>query len=204
MFINFSKREISFKVVYYGAGLSGKTTSLQKLYASIKPEMKGELVQLATDTQRTLYFDFFPFTLITKGYSVNFHIYSTPGHVLYRTARRLILKGADGIIFVADSARDRLEANITALEELYEDLNELQLTEIPIVFQFNKQDLKGDKLSEEELKKALNCQGHSVVPSCAISGQGVAGAFKQLAKRLVEGLVYRRKANKREFLGIAS
>jgi small GTP-binding protein len=204
MFINFSKREISFKIVYYGAGLSGKTTSLQKLYASVKKGLRGELVQLATDTQRTLYFDFFPFTLTTKGYKINFHVYSTPGHVLYRQARKLILKGTDGVIFVADCARDRLEANIVALEELHEDLR-VQLTDIPIVFQFNKQDLKEDKLSEEELRRALNCQGHCVVPTCAISGQGVASAFKQLAKTLIKKLAYQRKINRQDrLLSIAS
>lgn len=142
--INFSAREINFKIVYYGPGLSGKTTNLKKIYEKVPAHSKGEMVSLATEDERTLFFDFLPLDLgSVNGFKTRFHLYTVPGQVFYNSSRKLILRGVDGIVFVADSAPDRLRANAESLRNLRENLQEyhLQLDELPLVIQANKRDL---------------------------------------------------------------
>src|SRR5690625_5001643 len=142
--INFAAREINFKIVYYGPGLSGKTTNLKQIYDQVPGESKGEMVNLATEDERTLFFDFLPLDLgKVNGFTTRFHLYTVPGQVFYNTSRKIILRGVDGIVFVADSAPNRLRANAESLRNLRENLAEhnLQLADIPYVIQINKRDL---------------------------------------------------------------
>ena len=143
-FLNYSTREINFKVVYYGPGLSGKTTNIKSIYNKIKGDSKGKLVSLATETERTLFFDFFPMDLGSiKGYQVKFHLYTVPGQIYYSSSRKLILKGVDGVVFVADSQRERFEANIESISDMLENLNDYNVNfeTLPYVLQLNKRDL---------------------------------------------------------------
>ena len=143
-FVNYTTKEINCKILYYGPGLSGKTTNLQYIYHRTSPVSKGKLISLATNTERTLFFDFLPLALGTiRDFRVRFHLYTVPGQVFYDASRRLILKGADGVIFVADSQVQRMESNLEALSNLEEHLNNQGdfLKKIPFVFQFNKRDL---------------------------------------------------------------
>src|SRR5881392_1882986 len=139
-FINYAAREINCKIVYYGPGLCGKTTNLQWIYDKTNPQAKGKLISLATETDRTLFFDFLPLDLGTvRGFKTRFHLYTVPGQVFYEASRKLILKGADGVVFVADSQEERLDANFETMENLMEQLKEhnLNFTTIPYVLQLN-------------------------------------------------------------------
>ncbi len=159
--INFSAREINFKVVYYGPGLSGKTTNLKKIYEQVPPGAKGELVSLATEDERTLFFDFLPLDLgQVNGFKTRFHLYTVPGQVFYNSSRKLILRGVDGVVFVADSAPNRLRANAESLRNLRENMAEynLHLGDIPYVVQINKRDLP-DAVPAEMIKKILDPKG---------------------------------------------
>src|SRR5437764_8311298 len=143
-FINYASREINCKIVYYGPGLCGKTTNLQHIYDSTSAQAKGKLISLATETERTLFFDFMPLELGTvRGFKTRFHLYTVPGQVFYEASRKLILKGADGVVFVADSQEERLDANFETMENLQEHLREhnLNFATIPYVLQLNKRDL---------------------------------------------------------------
>src|SRR5258705_9958099 len=143
-FINYAYREINCKIVYYGPGLCGKTTNLQHIFESTAPQSRGKLVSLATETDRTLFFDFMPLELGTiRGFKTRFHLYTVPGQVFYDASRRLILKGADGVVFVADSQESRLEANIESLQNMQDALKQhgLDIATIPYVLQLNKRDL---------------------------------------------------------------
>src|SRR5512139_3675872 len=143
-FINYSSREINCKIVYYGPGLCGKTTNLQYIYRKTNPEIRGKMISLATETERTLFFDFLPLALGTiRGFKVKFHLYTVPGQVYYNASRKLILKGVDGVVFVADSQLERMEANIEAMQNLYDNLAQhgYDLTALPFVIQYNKRDL---------------------------------------------------------------
>src|SRR3954447_4796172 len=143
-FINYSSREINCKLVYYGPGLCGKTTNLQYIYAKTSPEAKGKMISLATETERTLFFDFLPLSLgEIRGFKPRFHLYTVPGQVFYDASRKLILKGVDGVVFVADSQIERMDANLEALDNLQENLQEhgYDLGKIPYVLQLNKRDL---------------------------------------------------------------
>ena len=143
-FINYSSREINCKIVYYGPGLCGKTTNLQYIYAKTSPEAKGKMISLATETERTLFFDFLPLSLgEIRGFKTRFHLYTVPGQVFYDASRKLILKGVDGVVFVADSQIERMEANIESLENLRTNLAEqgYNLDKLPYVIQYNKRDL---------------------------------------------------------------
>ena len=142
--INYASREINCKIVYYGSGLGGKTTNLEHVYGKVQPDTRGKLISLATETERTLFFDFLPVDLGTiRGFKTRFHLYTVPGQVYYNASRKLILKGVDGIVFVADSQVERMEANQEAMQNLYDNMAEYgyDLTKMPFVIQYNKRDL---------------------------------------------------------------
>jgi signal recognition particle receptor subunit beta len=184
-FINYSAREINCKLVYYGPGLCGKTTNLKVIYEKTAEGAKGKMISLATETERTLFFDFLPLALgEIRGFKTRFHLYTVPGQVFYDASRKLILKGVDGVVFVADSQEERFEANLESLENLQQNLREqgLELSKIPWVLQYNKRDLP-NAVSVEEMRKALNPTGE--IPefeAAAMSGKGVFETLKALAK----------------------
>src|SRR4026207_396157 len=156
--INYASREINCKIVYYGPGLGGKTTNLEHVYGKVKPDTRGKLISLATETERTLFFDFLPVDLGTiRGFKTRFHLYTVPGQVYYNASRKLILKGVDGIVFVADSQIERMEANVESMQNLYDNMAEYgyDLTKIPFVVQYNKRDLP-NAAPIEELQENLN------------------------------------------------
>src|SRR5512135_2587556 len=157
-FINYSSREINCKIVYYGPGLCGKTTNLQYIYNKTSPSAKGKMISLATETERTLFFDFFPLSLgEIRGFKTRFHLYTVPGQVFYDASRKLILKGVDGVVFVGDSQIERMEANQEAMQNLYDNMAEYgyDLTTMPFVIQYNKRDLPNAS-PIRELQAALN------------------------------------------------
>jgi hypothetical protein len=156
--INYASREINCKLVYYGPGLGGKTTNLEYIYEKVAPTAKGKLISLATETERTLFFDFLPVDLGTiRGFKTRFHLYTVPGQVYYNASRRLILKGVDGVIFVADSQIERTEANLESMQNLYDNMVQhgYDLTRMPFVIQYNKRDLP-NAAPIAELQEALN------------------------------------------------
>ena len=189
-FINFPAREINCKLVYYGPGLGGKTANLQWIYEHTGTNQKGKMVSLATETDRTLFFDFLPLDLGTvRGFKTRFHLYTVPGQVFYEASRRLILKGADGVVFVADSQEERLDANLETLDNLREHLQDhnLDFATIPYVLQLNKRDLP-NILSVDELKKQLQVKGEPTLEGVAITGQGVFDTLKEVAKLVLAEL----------------
>src|ERR1700739_1535574 len=189
-FINFPAREINCKLVYYGPGLGGKTANLQWVYDHTGQNQKGKMVSLATETDRTLFFDFLPLDLGTvRGFKTRFHLYTVPGQVFYEASRKLILKGADGVVFVADSQEERLDANFETLENLQEHLKEhnLNFGTIPYVLQLNKRDLP-NAMSVDELKKQLQKKGEPIIEGVAINGTGVFETLKELAKMVLAEL----------------
>ena len=189
-FINFPAREINCKLVYYGPGLGGKTANLQWVYDHTTSNQKGKMVSLATETDRTLFFDFLPLDLgSVRGFRTRFHLYTVPGQVFYEASRRLILKGADGVVFVADSQEERLDANLETLDNLREHLKDhnLDFETIPYVLQLNKRDLP-NILSVEELKKQLNVKSEPAVEAVAVTGQGVFDTLKEVAKLVLADL----------------
>jgi signal recognition particle receptor subunit beta len=188
--INYSSREINCKIVYYGPGLGGKTTNIQYVYDKVAPETKGKLVTLATEMDRTLFFDFLPLELGTvKGFKTRFHLYTVPGQVYYNASRKLILRGVDGIVFVADSQETRFDANIESLYNLHENLTEhrLDLTKIPFVMQYNKRDLP-DAVPVAELEEELNPEGYASFVAVAVKGIGVFDTLKAVAKKVLHNL----------------
>ncbi|HPR64246.1 MAG TPA: GTPase domain-containing protein [Thermoanaerobaculia bacterium] len=183
-FINYSAREINVKLVYYGPGLCGKTTNLQWVYNKTAPDAKGKLISLATETDRTLFFDFLPLDLgSVRGFKIRFHLYTVPGQVFYDASRKLILKGADGVVFVADSQEARMEANIESLKNLQHNLLEhgLDLKSIPYALQFNKRDLP-TAVASEEMYRLLNFKGEPTFEAIAPKGVGVFDTLKAVAK----------------------
>ena len=183
-FINYSSREINCKIVYYGPGLCGKTTNLQYVYAKTNPEAKGKMISLATETERTLFFDFLPLSLgEIRGFKTRFHLYTVPGQVFYDASRKLILKGVDGVVFVADSQIERMEANLESLENLRTNLAEqgYDLDKIPFVMQYNKRDLP-NAATIEELKRLLNPRQVPEFEASATRGDGVFDTLKAIAK----------------------
>ena len=186
-FLNYSTREINFKIVYYGPGLSGKTTNIKTIYDKVKSDNKGKLVSLATETERTLFFDFFPLDLGTiKGYKVKFHLYTVPGQIYYSSSRKLIMKGVDGIVFVADSQRERFEANIESLQDMLENLKEynIEFESLPYVLQLNKRDLP-NITPANELISALRKRSEPVVEAMALKGEGVVETLKSISKLIM-------------------
>jgi mutual gliding-motility protein MglA len=186
-FINHVAREINCKIVYYGPGLGGKTTNLQYVYKITSPSNKGKLISLATETERTLFFDFLPIDLgEIRGFRTRFHLYTVPGQVFYDSSRKLILKGVDGVVFVADSQEERLDANLESLSNLEENLKEqgYDLAQIPYVLQLNKRDLPGI-MSVEELKKHLLIKGEPVFEAVSPQGIGVLTTLKAVARQIL-------------------
>ncbi len=186
-FINFAAREINCKLVYYGPGLGGKTANLQWIYDHANPGHKGKMISLATETDRTLFFDFLPLDLGTvRGFKTRFHLYTVPGQVFYEASRKLILKGADGVVFVADSQEERMDANMETLDGLQEHLREhgLDFQAIPYVLQLNKRDLPG-VLPVDELQKQLQLKGEPSVEAVAFQGTGVFETLKSVAQQVL-------------------
>ena len=189
-FINYSSREINCKIVYYGPGLCGKTTNLQYIYNKTNPEAKGKMISLATETDRTLFFDFLPLSLgEIRGFKTRFHLYTVPGQVFYDASRKLILKGVDGVVFVADSQIERMEANIESLDNLRTNLQEqgYNLDKIPYVIQYNKRDLP-NAAPLEELRSLLNTNKVPDFSGVASSGDGVFDTLKAVAKLVLTEL----------------
>ncbi len=187
-FLNYSTKEINFKIVYYGPGLSGKTTNIKVIYEKIKQDNKGKLVSLATETERTLFFDFFPLDLGTiSGYKVKFHLYTVPGQIYYSSSRKLILKGVDGVVFVADSQRERFEANIESVNDMLENLREynLQFEELPYILQLNKRDLP-NITPANELIEALRRKGEPIVEAVALKNIGVIDTLKAISRLVMK------------------
>ncbi len=189
-FINYASREINCKIVYYGPGLGGKTTNLQYIYDTSSPQQKGKLISLATETDRTLFFDFLPLELGTvRGFKARFHLYTVPGQVFYDASRKLILKGVDGMVFVADSQRERMDANYESLWNLETNLKAqgYDLMKMPYALQLNKRDLP-DILSVEELAKELIRKDEPVIEAVAPKGIGVFETLKSVAKQVLTDL----------------
>jgi len=189
-FINYSSREINCKIVYYGPGLCGKTTNLQYVYNKTSPDAKGKMISLATETERTLFFDFLPLSLgEIRGFKTRFHLYTVPGQVFYDASRKLILKGVDGVVFVADSQIERIEANIESVENLRTNLGEqgYDLDRIPYVVQYNKRDLP-NAASLEELRRELNPNNVPDFEATATTGVGVFDTLKMVAKLVLQEL----------------
>ena len=189
-FVNFATKEINCKIVYYGPGLSGKTTNIKWIYDHIKPENKGEMITLATETERTLFFDFVPIEVSNvKGFKVRFHLYTTPGQIIYQASRKLILKGVDGIVFVADSQEERHDANLDTLDDMVENLKEydIDIAEIPLVFQYNKRDLP-NILPVDVLRRDLNRWDRPDFEAIANKGIGVLETFKEITKQVLKTL----------------
>jgi signal recognition particle receptor subunit beta len=189
-FINYASREINCKIVYYGPGLCGKTTNLQYIYDSTAPQAKGKLISLATETDRTLFFDFMPLELGTvRGFKTRFHLYTVPGQVYYDASRKLILKGVDGVVFVADSQEERMDANIESLYNLEENLQTqgYDLAKIPYVLQLNKRDLP-TAVPVDELQAELVRKGEPVFEAIASTGDGVFDTLKAVAKQVLTEL----------------
>ncbi len=188
--INYASREINCKVVYYGPGLCGKTTNLQYVHTKVSPETRGKLISLATEMDRTLFFDFLPLELgKIRGFQTRFHLYTVPGQVYYNASRKLILKGVDGVVFVADSQVERMDANIESLHNLHENLAEqgLQLEELPYVIQYNKRDLT-NALPVLELREELNIRNVLDFEAVAITGVGDFDTLKTVSKLIMRAL----------------
>lgn len=186
-FINYASREINCKIVYYGPGLGGKTTNLQYIYTKTAPESKGKMISLATETDRTLFFDFLPLDLGTiRGFTTRFHLYTVPGQVFYDASRRLILKGVDGVVFVADSQEERMDANIESIRNLEENLHEhgFDLKSIPYALQFNKRDLP-NVVPLPDMYRVLNYKREPTFEGVASQGIGVFDTLKAVAKQIL-------------------
>ena len=186
-FINYMAREINCKLVYYGPGLCGKTTNLQYIYERTNPDAKGKMISLATETDRTLFFDFLPLALgEIRGFKTRFHLYTVPGQVFYDASRKLILKGVDGVVFVADSQEARLDANVESLRNLEKNLIDhgFDLQVIPYVLQLNKRDLP-TAMPADELYRQLNFKGEPTFEASAPNGQGVFDTLKAVAKQVL-------------------
>jgi signal recognition particle receptor subunit beta len=189
-FINYASREINCKIVYYGPGLCGKTTNLQHIFESTAPQSRGKLISLATETDRTLFFDFMPLELGTvRGFKTRFHLYTVPGQVFYDASRKLILKGVDGVVFVADSQEERMDANVESLYNLEENLQAqgYDLMKLPYVLQLNKRDLP-NVIPVEDLTAELRRKEEPVVEAIASSGAGVFDTLKAVAKQVLTEL----------------
>ena len=185
--INYASREINCKLVYYGPGLGGKTTNLEHVYQKVAPASRGKMISLATETERTLFFDFLPVDLGTiRGFKVKFHLYTVPGQVYYNASRKLILKGVDGVVFVADSQPERMEANIESIRNLEDNLKEhgFDLQTVPYALQFNKRDVP-DVVPVAEMYRTLNYKREPTFEAVATTGIGVFDTLKAVAKLIL-------------------
>ena len=186
-FINYAAREINCKIVYYGPGLGGKTTNIQFIYDKTGTGAKGKLISLATETERTLFFDFLPIELGTiRGFRTRFHLYTVPGQVFYDASRKLILKGVDGVVFVADSQEPRMDANVESIRNLRDNLRDhgYALDKVPYVLQLNKRDLPS-ALPVADLVKALRIKDEPVFEAVAPKGLGVFETLKSVVKNVL-------------------
>ena len=189
-FINYAAREINCKIVYYGPGLGGKTTNLQYIYNKTAPERKGKMISLATEADRTLFFDFLPLDLGTiRGFRTRFHLYTVPGQVYYDASRKLILRGVDGVVFVADSLVNRLEANVESMYNLHENLADqgLKLADVPFALQYNKRDMT-EVISLDDLQEELNPSRYPSFEGVATQGVGVFDTLKCVSKQVLRKL----------------
>lgn len=189
-FINYNAKEIHCKVVYYGPSLGGKTTNIQWVYQKTAEDQKSKLVALNTDIERTLFFDFLPLNVgDIRGFKTRFHLYTVPGQVVYDASRKLILKGLDGVIFVADSQIERMDENLEALRNLERNLEQqgYDIREIPLIMQYNKRDLP-NVASLAELRSALNPYNAPEIESCASEGKGVFESLKTVSKSIIHVL----------------
>lgn len=190
--INFAAREINFKIVYYGPGMSGKTTNLKWVFQQVPQNRKGEMVSLATEDERTLFFDFLPVDLgEVKGFKTRFHLYTVPGQVFYNASRKLILRGVDGVVFVADSAPNRLRANAESMRNLRENLSEygIKAEEIPLVLQANKRDMEG-ALPVEMIRAVIDPEGrYAMHEAIATNGTGVFETLKAVSRSVLSRVV---------------
>jgi signal recognition particle receptor subunit beta len=185
--INLAAREINYKIVYYGCGLCGKTTNIQYIHRRVNPAAKGRLVSIATEEERTLYFDFLPLSLGTvKGLRTRFHLYTVPGQSFYNASRKLVLQGVDGIVFVADSQISRLDENVDSYLNLWDNLRTLdeEPSNLGMVLQLNKRDL-GSIFSVSDLTELLNHTGSPVLEACALTGVGVFETLKTVCKQVI-------------------
>lgn len=190
MLFNYASKEIISKIVYYGPGLCGKTTNIQLLHEKLSPDNRGKLISLATDTDRTLFFDFLPMDLGTvRGFKIRIQLYTVPGQVHYNATRKLVLKGADAVVFVADSQAEMKDQNIESLQNLKQNLkeNDLDPNTIPLVLQYNKRDLPG-VVPVEVLESQLNDRNFPWYEAVAFKGQGVVETFQGTLKSLLEDL----------------
>jgi mutual gliding-motility protein MglA len=188
--VNYATREITCKIVYYGPGRSGKTSNLQFVHAFVPEERKGPMVSLATETDRTLFFDFLPLDLGTiSGFRTRIQLYTVPGQVYYNATRKLVLRGADGVVFVADSQREQLDENVESLRNLHENLLEegIEPRGFPLVLQYNKRDLPGP-VSISELDDLLNFRGAPAYPAAALAGEGVFHTLKGVTQLVLQNL----------------
>lgn len=188
--INYSSREITFKIVYYGTGLGGKTTNLKVIYNKVSPDQKGKMISLATEMDRTLFFDFLPMDIgSVKGFKTKFQLYTVPGQIYYNASRKLILKGVDGIVYVADSQVERFEDNIESIDNLLENLQEhnLKIEDIPFVLQYNKRDLPNIS-SLDDLQKSINPWNVPYFEAVATQGIGVFETLKAVSKMILQRL----------------
>ncbi len=186
-FINYAAKEINCKIVYYGPGLGGKTTNLQYIYNKTAPDRKGKMISLATEADRTLFFDFLPLDLGSiRGFTTRFHLYTVPGQVFYDASRKLILKGVDGVIFVADSQRERMEANVESIRNLESNLRDhgFDLKSVPSALQFNKRDLP-NAMPVDEMYRMLNYKREPTFEAVALQGVGVFDTLKAVAKQIL-------------------
>ncbi len=187
--INFAKREISFKIVYYGPAMSGKTTNLRYIYSSIPQKVKGEFTSIATETERTLFFDFLPIELGSiKGFTIRLSLYTVPGQYIYRLTRKSVLRATDGIVFVADSQVEKLEENVESFKDMEENLIEFgeSLETIPLIMQYNKRDLT-NIAPLGQLERLLNPEGkYESYPAIASTGYGVMDSLKAITKLVVK------------------
>lgn len=189
-FLNYSARQITCKLVYCGPGLCGKTTNVEQIHRRTGAQSRGQLVSLETEAERTLFFDFFPLSLgKLRGFEVRFHLYTVPGQVFYRASRSLILRSVDGIVFVADSQRERLEANLESVEDLYDCLreNEIDGDALPLILQCNKQDQR-EAVTVAELQRELGLEHVPAIAAVAVRGEGVLETFEHLAKTVMRQL----------------
>ena len=185
--INYASREINCKLVYYGPGLGGKTTNLEHVYQKVAPASRGKMISLATETERTLFFDFLPIDLgEIRGFKTRFHLYTVPGQVFYDASRKLILKGVDGVVLVADSQEERLDANLESVSNLGLNLKEqgFDLNKIPYVLQLNKRDLPS-AMPADELTKLLLVKGEPVFEAVAKDGVGILDTLKAVARQIL-------------------
>jgi signal recognition particle receptor subunit beta len=193
--VNFTTREITCKIVYYGPGRSGKTTNLHYVYGRVPDSRRGRMVSLATQTDRTLFFDFLPIDLgQISGFTTRFQLYTVPGQVYYNATRRLVLQGADGVVFVADSQARQLDENLESLQNLQANLldQSIDIRTMPLALQYNKQDLPRELiLQPAELDDALNFRSVPSFPADALHGNGVFETLKSITelvlRRLAQG-----------------